>query len=78
MRISPVSRLISPNWVIRRYTAVIPIKEGNIPSTMVAFISGFLARNVKRDIVYAVKIVRNVPRIQLPAATYSVFLNHLG
>ena len=54
------------------------IKDGNIPSTIVIFIIGFLAANVNLDIVYAVKITRNVPNIQLPAATKSVLKNHLG
>ena len=57
---------------------MVPIKDGNIPSTIVIFIIGFLAANVNLDIVYAVKITRNVPNIQLPAATKSVLKNHLG
>lgn len=78
MRISPQWLLMKWNCVIRRKTAVIAIKDGNIPKTSVVFMRALRLLNEKRDIQYAVRMVRMVPNRQLIAATNSVLANHCG
>ena len=63
---------------MRRNTAVIAMKEGNIPKTSVVFMSALRLLNLKRDIQYAVRMVRSVPNRQLRTATKRVFPNHSG
>ena len=75
---SPQWLLMKLNCVMRRNTAVIAMKEGNIPKTSVVFMSALRALELEARHTVRRQDGEERPNRQLRTATNRVFPNHSG